>query len=97
MKVIVIALIMAFALTACTTEPKPILTKTVYKTVHIPASVLVCRGVRVPAPENMTNQQLAEYLVRLVRANRLCKNNMDTIKRIIKQTKDLTNPQLKVK
>jgi len=87
---IALALVGTLGLAGCNGTPQQqIVTKTLIKTVNIPDRLLVCNGVRVPKPDTMTNQQLATFIVKLVKVNRQCSENMKAIKQIITRSKRL--------
>lgn len=78
---IVMACLLPLTLAACFgSNDRPVLTKTEYKLVEIDDKYFECEQVKLPNPETLTNIEIANLINDLVKANRLCGNNMKAIK-----------------
>jgi hypothetical protein len=72
----------AFSMTAaaCTKPDINTPTKIEYKVVMPESKYFTCDVVKLPNPKDLTDAQVAQLINDLVKANRICKNNMDGIK-----------------
>lgn len=85
----ILALLVAASMTtACATKTlEPV--RTEYKVVVPEESYFVCDRVALPDPNTMTDSQIASLINDLVRANKVCYNNMNAIKQYLKAAKDI--------
>lgn len=59
---------------------KPVLTKTVLKVVEIEEKYYECDKVQLPDLDTLDDARIAKLINDLVKANRVCYNNMNAIK-----------------
>jgi hypothetical protein len=81
----------AFSMTGCmglgTHANTP--TKTEYKVVMPESKYFTCDIVKLPDPKNLTDAQIAQLINDLVKANKICHNNMDGIKTYLQAAQDV--------
>ena len=83
MNKIIAACVLPLLLTACfgNGKERPVLTKTVYKVVEIDDRFYECDdNISLPNPDTMTNEDVSKLINDLVKANKICGNNMRSIK-----------------
>lgn len=90
MKYILIAFFALF-LSACGGAQTTVVTRTEYRVVEIPESILQCVRINrtsLPNPDTLTDVQLARLIRTLWKNNETCANNMDAIREYIKKSKE---------
>lgn len=89
MKKFAVVLTLIF-LTGCGREAPTVVTRDVYQVVTPPSALLNCPALKAtdwPHPDTATNQQLADFLAKLYERHKVCRVNMEGIKRYIAAAK----------
>lgn len=83
----------ALLLSACAATPKQPIVQTRTIVISPPEALMVCQRVPMPAPEVViTNEVVADLLVRQHRALNKCVINMDAIRRYVAETQNQNIP-----
>ena len=81
---------LSLLLVACGPKTEePVLTKTVYKVVEIDNKYYECDKIQLPNPETLDDAAVAALINDLVKANRVCYNNMQAIQLAIETSKKI--------
>lgn len=78
----------ALSLSACAHKPLPP-TQTELVVARPDAAYFTCDKVTLPDPETLTDAQVALLVNDLVKANRICANNMNAIKQYLDAAEDV--------
>jgi hypothetical protein len=84
----IVALVGLAMLSACKTfNEKPPIIRTEYKVVTPDEAYYTCDKVMLPDPDTLTDARVAQLINDLVKANRVCHNNMNAIKKYLDEAK----------
>lgn len=84
MNKIVIALAAMLCIAGCTTTRTIVNDQSEFVVVRPPSSLFNCPQIgKIPNPATLTNKQVAEFIEKLYKYNKVCKINMDQIRAFI--------------
>lgn len=87
----ILTILFALFLGACNTSQPTVVTRTEYRVVEIPESILQCVRVSkdtLPDPDKLTDVQIARLIRQLWKNNETCANNMNAIREFIRKSKE---------
>lgn len=93
MKSVIVAMILSLLVAACSnTRLTQTLDQTTVTVVNPPKSLYNCPQVgKIPDPETLTNQEVADFIEKLYRYQKICKINIEKIRQYVERANRIHN------